>query len=42
MIHIRSWYNKGHYDQNKVERIVIKCINCGEKTGLSTDNINIK
>ena len=39
---IRFWYNKGHDEQNKVEHIAIRCINCGKETGLSMDNINTK
>ena len=42
MFHIRCWYNKGHYDKNKVEHIAIRCSNCGKETGLSMDNINTK
>ena len=30
MIQISCWYNKGHDDQNKVEHIAIRCINCGK------------
>ena len=40
MFHISCWYNKGHYDQNKVEHIPIRRINCGKETGLSMDNMN--
>ena len=40
MFKIYFWYNKGHYDLNKVEHITIRCINCGEKTGLSMYNMD--
>ena len=42
MFQIRCWYNKVHYNQNKVEHIAIRCINCGKETGLSTENMNTK
>ena len=34
MFHISCWYNKGHDDQNNVERNDIRCINCGNQTVL--------
>ena len=42
MFKISCWYNKGNYDQNKVENIAIRCGNCGKQTGLSIYNINTK
>ena len=42
MFQISFWYNKGHDDQNKVEHISIKRINCGKQTGLSMDDMNTK
>ena len=42
MFQISCWYNKGHYDQNKLEHIAIRCSDCGRETGLSMDNMNTK
>ena len=40
MFQMRCWYNKGHFDKNRVKNISIRCSNCGKETGLSMKNIN--
>ena len=40
MFQICCWYNQGHDDQNKVENIAIRCINCEKETMISMDNMN--
>ena len=40
MFQIYCWYNQGHDDQNKVENIAIRCINCEKETMISMDNMN--
>ena len=40
MFQMRFWYDNEHDDQNNVENIAIRCINCGKETGLSMKNMN--
>ena len=40
MFQIRCYYKQGHYDQNIVENIAIKCSNCEKEKMISMDNIN--
>ena len=37
---IHCWYDKVHDDQNNVEKIAIRCSNCGKETGLSLKSTN--